>query len=196
MLTSRNVIAEKPGPGPEVVVLGGHYDTVANVAGANDNGSGIAVLLTIARELQDNPLPFGLRFIAFGSEELGLLGSRFYVDSLSTEERALLLAMLNFDALGSGRSIQVLGSAGLTGPVVDIGNSADIGVSRIRGLEGASSDHASFARIGTPNLMFAADDFSRIHTPEDTLDLVEPRLLGDAAALAVALLDTPELWLR
>ena len=194
--SSRNVIAEKPGPGPEVVVLGGHFDTVANIPGATDNGSGIAVLLTIARELQAKSLPFGLRFIAFGSEELGLVGSRFYVASLSTEEQRQLLAMLNFDALGSGRTIDVLGSSDLTEQVVDIGDSAGIAVRVVGGIEGASSDHASFERIRTPNIMFAADDFSRIHTPNDTLDFVEPRLLGDAAALGLALLDIPEFWLR
>lgn len=196
LLTSRNVIAEKPGPGPEVVVLGGHYDTIANIPGATDNGSGIAVLLTIAQELQEKSLPFGIRIIAFGSEELGLEGSRFYVNSLSTEERRQLLAMLNFDALGAGRITQVLGSSHLTGRVADIGAGADIAVMRVRGIDGATSDHASFNRIRTPNIMFASDDFSMIHTPSDTLDIVEPRLLGDAAALGLALLDIPDFWLR
>ena len=196
VLPSRNVIAEKPGPGPEVVVLGGHYDTVANVPGATDNGSGIAVLLTIAQELQEKSLPFGLRIIAFGSEELGLRGSRFYVDSLSTEERRQLLAMLNFDALGNGQEIQVLGSSQLTGRVADIGAGADIAVRRVGGIEGASSDHASFDRILTPNIMITSDDFSQIHTTDDTLDIVEPRLLGEAAALGIALLGIPEFWLR
>lgn len=193
---SRNVIAEKPGPGPEFVVLGGHYDTVANIPGASDNGSGIAVLLTIARELRGKSLPFGIQIIAFGSEELGLRGSRFYVDSLSSEERRQLLAMLNFDALGSGRIIQVVGSSQLTGRTVDIAAEADIAVRRVRGIEGASSDHASFNRILTPNIMFASDDFTMIHSPNDRLDLVEPRLLGDAAALGLALLDVPEFWVR
>jgi Zn-dependent M28 family amino/carboxypeptidase len=49
--TSRNVIAKKPGAGESVVVLGGHYDTVAGIAGANDNASGTAVLLAIAQKL-------------------------------------------------------------------------------------------------------------------------------------------------
>ena len=44
--------------------------------------------------------------------------------------------------------------------------------------------------------MFASDDFTMIHSPNDTLDLVEPRLLGDAAALGLALLDIPEFWVR
>ena len=193
---SRNVIAEKPGPGPEVVVLGGHYDTVAGVPGATDNGAGIAVLLTIAQELQDQPLPFGLRIIAFGSEELGLKGSRFYLDALSAEERRQLVAMLNFDALGSGRIIQVLGSSQLSGRVSVIAAGADIEVMRVGEIQGATSDHASFDRFLIPNIMFASDDFSRIHTPDDNLDIVDPRFLGEAAALGIALLEIPEFWLR
>ena len=74
-LPSRNVVATKSGAGDNVVVLGGHYDTVADIAGANDNASGTAVLLTLARQLVEKDFPFELRFIAFGSEELGLLGS-------------------------------------------------------------------------------------------------------------------------
>ena len=83
---SRNVIADKPGPGNGVLVLGGHYDTVPNISGANDNSSGTALLLTLAEELAQKSLPFSIQFIAFGSEELGLLGSRHYVDSLSDTE--------------------------------------------------------------------------------------------------------------
>ena len=52
-LPSQNVVAEKKGPGEAEVVIGGHYDTVAEISGANDNASGTAVLLTIARMLED-----------------------------------------------------------------------------------------------------------------------------------------------
>jgi len=64
--TSRNVIAEKPGAGEGVVVLGGHYDSVSGMAGANDNASGTAVLLAIAHKLANVDLPFTLRFVPFG----------------------------------------------------------------------------------------------------------------------------------
>lgn len=82
---SRNVIAELTGPmeSERTVVLGGHFDTVPNVPGANDNGSGIATLLGVAREAADRSYPFTLRFVAFDSEEVGLFGSRHYVGSLS-----------------------------------------------------------------------------------------------------------------
>ena len=105
---SRNVIADKQGTASDgrVVVLGGHYDTVPNVPGANDNGSGIATLLTIAREIADREFPFTVRFIAFGAEELGLHGSQHYVGQLSDEEVDSTVAMMNFDALGSGPTVR------------------------------------------------------------------------------------------
>jgi len=63
--------------------------------------SGTAVLLTIAQMLANIDLPFTLRIIPFGSEEMGLLGSRFYVDSLTAQELANTQAMLNLvPALG------------------------------------------------------------------------------------------------
>ena len=190
-LESRNVIAEKPGTAESggVVVLGGHYDTVPDVPGANDNGSGIATILTMAREISDRSYPFTLRFVAFGSEELGLLGSRHYVEALAEEERESVIAMLNFDALGTGDVTGVLGSLELTGKIVEIGEDKGLDVERRFRMEGGS-DHASFAEAGIPVVFFLADDFSRIHTPEDKLEFVRRELMGTSAALAVHLLDT------
>ena len=185
---SQNVIAEKPGLGEKVVVLGAHYDTVPNVPGANDNASGTAVLLTLAQALSQTSFPFGLRFIAFGSEELGLRGSQFYVNSLPSDEPRRTIAMLNFDALGSGDGLGVTGASDLTNLVVEHAASLGIEVRRSRGFAGASSDHASFARVDIPVIVFFSDDFSGIHTPQDTIELINPTLLGDAARLALALL--------
>ena len=60
-LPSRNLVAELPGGQGEVVVLGAHYDTVADTQGANDNTSGLAVLLILAEELASRDLPFRVR---------------------------------------------------------------------------------------------------------------------------------------
>lgn len=193
MHPSQNVIAEKPGAGAGVLVLGAHYDTVPDVPGANDNASGAGVLLTLAQQLSSVSLPFTLRFIAFGSEEVGLLGSRRYVDSLPVEERREIIAMLNFDSLGSGHSIRILGSAELTGQVLESGIKLGIGVGKSEGLQGASSDHASFERAGVPVVMFFSPNASRIHSPDDTLEHIEAGLLGDAAGLALALVQSPDL---
>ena len=143
LLPSRNVIAEKAGSGDAVVVLGAHYDTVPNIPGANDNASGTAVLLTLAGELAGEDLPFTIRFVAFGSEELGLSGSRHYVASLTGTQLDRIRAMFNFDALGSGRRLGLLGARELTGLAVTQGDTQDIDVAVDRGLEGAGSDHQS-----------------------------------------------------
>jgi aminopeptidase YwaD len=189
-LPSRNVVAEKPGTGEQVVVLGAHYDTVPEVPGANDNASGTAVLLTVAQELRQKSFPFTIRFIAFGSEEVGLLGSKAYVDSLSPEEQDQIIAMLNFDALGGGNNIVVLGDQELTRLVVEHGASREIDVEVSPGLRGGTSDHASFAQVGIPVIMFTSDDSSLIHTPQDTLESINPQLPGNAARLALDLLDS------
>lgn len=189
---SRNVIAEKPGTANDgrVVVLGGHYDTVPGVPGANDNGSGIATILTIASAISDRSYPFTIRFMGFGSEELGLYGSRHYVGNLTNEERQLHIAMLNFDALGTSNVTGVLGSDGLIEDVRQAAERLGIEVQRHFSLGNASSDHAPFLQAGIPAVFFLGDDFSRIHTPEDRLEFVEPELMGNAAALAIALLDS------
>jgi aminopeptidase YwaD len=192
MLSSRNVVAEKPGPGERVVVLGAHFDTVPGVSGANDNASGTAVVLTIAKELAREPVRFTLRFVAFGSEELGLLGSRHYVDSPSAAEQGRVEAMFNFDALANGERLGILGSKELTGLALEEGAARGINVRASAGLQGGDSDHSSFAEAGVPVLMFFSEDFSRIHTPEDTIDSVNLRLLGDAASLALAVLRSPD----
>ena len=189
-LPSRNVIAEKAGPGDAVVVLGGHYDSVPGILAANDNASGIAVLLAIAESLAEVDLPFTLRVVPFGSEELGLLGSRHYVQSLSDEELANTKAMLNFDALGSGTGVSIFGNRDFTELATALGGETGVDVAVTRGLSGGSSDFASFRDAGVPFLMFFSDDFSRIHTERDTIEFVRPELLAGAAAIATALLQS------
>ena len=190
---TRNVVAEKLGTGvePKVVVLGGHYDTVPDIPGANDNGAGIATLMTIARELEGSSHPYTLRFIAFGSEELGLRGSQFYLSPLGLEEKLNIEMMLNFDALGTGRVVGILGSDALVTSILEVGEKAGIESERRPSLNrGASSDHASFRAAGIPAAFLLADDFSRIHTPEDRVEFIRPELLGNSAALALLFLES------
>ena len=188
---SRNVIADKPGRAGDgrVVVLGGHYDTVPDVPGANDNGSGIAALLTIAREIADREYPFTVKFIAFGAEELGLYGSKYYVDQLSDEEIDSTVAMLNFDALGSGPQTATLGTLNLQRFVKEYAEEQDIDIRIGYTMDWGSSDHAAFHDAGIDHIFFLGEDFSLIHTPDDKLEFVQTELLGNAAFLGMALLD-------
>ena len=57
-------------------------------------------------------------------------------------------------------------------------------------LEGATSDHAPFSEVGIPTVFFPADDISRINSPDDTIEFVDPELMGTAAVLGLALLDS------
>ena len=188
---SRNVIADKPGTAGDgrVVVLGGHYDTVPDVPGANDNGSGIATMLTIAREIADREYPFTVRFIAFGAEELGLHGSQYYVDRLSEDEIDSTVAMLNFDALGSGPQTATLGTLSLQRFVESYAEEQGIDTKMTFTFDWGSSDHAAFHEAGIDHIFFLGEDFSRIHTPDDRLEFIEAELLGNAAFLGMALLD-------
>ena len=187
---SRNVVVEKPGTGGGVVIVGGHYDTVPDVDGANDNASGIAAVLTLAEELADRSFPFTLRFIAFGSEETGLNGSKHYVSALTEDERGEIKAMINLDVVGTGEGIRITGDSWLTGHVSETADREGIAVGLRGGMRGGSSDHASFREAGIPVIFFFADDVSRIHTPEDTLKYIDPSLLGDTASLVLDLLDS------
>lgn len=96
--TMRNVIAQF-GEGPSVVMLGGHLDSVFDGPGINDNGSGVAALLEIARGVVEVGVPDGgaIRIGIWGGEELGTIGSRAYVEGLTDE----IAAYLNLDMAGS-----------------------------------------------------------------------------------------------
>jgi len=101
-LTTRNVIADGArGDSGNVVVVGAHLDSVLDGPGINDNGSGSATILEIAEQMAKVKPRNQVRFIWFSAEESGLIGSQFYVDSLTAEERGKIAAMLNFDMVGS-----------------------------------------------------------------------------------------------
>ena len=170
-------------------MLGAHYDSVPQSPGANDNGSGTAVLLAVAEELANQELPLEMRIIAFGSEEIGLLGSTHYVSTLSNEERDLIAGMLNFDALGLG-GLRIGGDLFLVERTLDLARSSGIQASTSLESVGSSSDHAPFRNAGIPVQFFFGADFSRIHTPGDRIEFVDQKLLGQAAALALGVIET------
>jgi aminopeptidase S len=101
---SWNVIAELPGQDPnQVVQVGSHLDSVNAGPGINDNGSGSAAQLAIAlayKQARPNPGKT-IRFSWWGAEEIGLLGSKYYVNNLPAAERAKITAYLNFDMIAS-----------------------------------------------------------------------------------------------
>jgi Zn-dependent M28 family amino/carboxypeptidase len=102
--TTWNVIAETASGDPNrVVVVGAHLDSRLEGPGINDNGSGSAAILEIAEVFaaQNRVARNKLRFMWYGAEEFSLLGSAFYVNSLSQAEKDRIMAMVNFDMVGS-----------------------------------------------------------------------------------------------
>jgi Zn-dependent M28 family amino/carboxypeptidase len=101
--TSRNVIAQtRTGDTENVVMVGAHLDSVEEGPGINDNGSGVAAVLETALQMGPDPkIRNAVRFGFWGAEELGLLGSSRYVESLDAEALKDIALYLNFDMLGS-----------------------------------------------------------------------------------------------
>ena len=102
--TTRNIIADSPtGSADRVVVVGAHLDSVIAGPGINDNGSGSSTILEIAEEMAELGIRNRqqVRFAFWGAEELNLLGSEHYVNTLSDDDLGKIVANLNFDMLGS-----------------------------------------------------------------------------------------------
>jgi Zn-dependent M28 family amino/carboxypeptidase len=102
-IEARNVIAQtKTGSTTDVVMAGAHLDSVPEGPGINDNGSGVAAVLETAVQLGNSPpVHNAVRFGFWGAEELGLIGSRNYVESLDLDGLKDIALYLNFDMLAS-----------------------------------------------------------------------------------------------
>ena len=170
-----NVVVEIPGESDEIVYLVAHYDKVDTTPiaiaslflngmldelvswtyltdGALDNGTGVALVLSLARHLSTRKNHFTYRFLLTGSEEMGLRGARAHMARLSQEEVGRIAYVLNLDTLARAQSRDCalidIGDPLLTARLLyaarDTGS--PIGESVIP--EGASSDHAPFSRTG------------------------------------------------
>ncbi|WP_239163325.1 M28 family peptidase [Paractinoplanes rishiriensis] len=155
--TGLNLIADLPGRGDpnQVVMLGAHLDSVAAGAGINDNATGSAGILEVALAYASTGATGdkAIRFGWWGAEERGLVGSKAYVASLSSAERAKITGYLNFDMIGSinpgyfvynddtrGTAIAAALRAGFTAENIQ---SANVNINN-------RSDHASFKAAGIP----------------------------------------------
>jgi Zn-dependent M28 family amino/carboxypeptidase len=100
--TQYNVIAELPGLNDNnVVMTGAHLDSVQRGPGVQDNGSGSAAILETAVQMANVKPHNTVRFVWWGAEESGLVGSTAYVNGLSQEEQDRIALYLNFDMIGS-----------------------------------------------------------------------------------------------
>lgn len=179
--TSRNVVAWWPGARRYPVVIGAHMDTVAGSPGANDNASGVAVMLEIARLAAGTKKAEFVRFAAFGSEEYGTnglhhVGSQVFVDRLKKEGRRRLAGMISVDMIADGRPL-IVATAGIGPPdIADrfaaIARARDIGVDRQTTCD--CSDNGPFERAGITAAFLWSGSESNYHDDSDKVKNMEP----------------------
>ena len=81
------------------LIIRAHYDSAEDSVGANDNGSGVAAVLELARILKDTEIPYNIKFILFSGEEKYMLGSRWYVGKLTEDEQKQIIGVINIDTI-------------------------------------------------------------------------------------------------
>lgn len=190
---SHNVIATKKPTNKkkvnsDIIVVGSHLDSVAATPGANDDASGTAMTLELARVFKELPTDTEIRFATFGAEEVGLLGSSHYVENLSDDEINRTIANFNLDMVGSkdAGDLVLMTYDGNPNLVTELAQASS---TRLNGTptpyaEGGRSDHVPFAEAGIPAALFIHNPAEPwYHTPEDTIDKMSKEKLQDVAEI-------------
>ena len=210
--TVHNVVAYLPGETSEYVVIGAHYDhlglgeqfsmapSLAGTVhpGADDNASGTAGVIELARWFSHQPKhQRGLLFLTFAGEELGLLGSSYYVNHplLPLKDD---VAMINMDMIGRIRDRKVyiggVGTGTTFAPILQqLGPKHDFDADLSEKAGYGSSDHTSFTTKQIPTLFFFSGLHADYHKPSDTWDKINApdavRLLDLVADVTDHLID-------
>lgn len=187
---SQNVIASSATEDPSVplVIVGAHYDSVPAGPGANDNASGTATVLEVARELSMYPTAgVAVRYVAFGAEEVGLFGSRRYVQSLDTADRKRLQVAISIDMMAVGDRPAFGGSEPWVTEALARAASQGYRPMQQSGMLRRMSDHASFLDEELPAIMFHWLDDPFYHTALDVVANVQPENIELMTAIAIGL---------
>ena len=213
----KNVAAILPGEGPlagEAIVLGAHYDHLGHGSqstlpskhaiiyhGADDNASGVAVALEVARTLARRPqkLHRSVVFIFFTGEEWGFWGSSYYVND-PLVPMGMTAAMINLDMVGRLRedalTVNSVGTGTGFSALLDRMNQPyGFHLTKVSGASGRS-DQASFYAKRVPNIHFFTGKHPDYHRPTDTFPLVNVpgmrRIAGYVLDMTAALADAPQ----
>ncbi|THE18796.1 Zn-dependent exopeptidase M28 [Kocuria rosea] len=204
--STQNLIAERPGRGGDgrAVLVTAHLDSInvrdgaaAPAPGADDNGSGTAGVLTVARALRDHPGARDLRLILFGGEEQGLFGSRHYVAELDQAARERIHSVVNMDMIACRNmpapTVLLEGSAASQFVLEELAAAAQAhtGLAVQTSLLPFNSDHVPFLDAGIPAVLTieGADGANdRIHTAGDTLEHVDHDLALEILRMNLAYL--------
>ncbi|MFF0342279.1 M28 family metallopeptidase [Kribbella sp. NPDC004875] len=186
-LISNNVIGErrgKSGANGPIVMVSGHYDTVPGAPGANDDGSGTVLTMELARVFSRIPTDATLRFALWGSEEQGLIGSRYHVAQLAQDQRDRYAAVFQNDMVATSWDPAVtywlLSFTGLANTATDAvraaGQRLGYDAQLVGPVQRGASDHQSFQEVGIASANFSwrgelAPSYLEppYHSPEDTI---------------------------
>lgn len=185
-LISNNVIGERRGKGANspIVMVSGHYDSVIGAPGANDDGSGTVLTLELARVFSRIPTDATLRFALWGSEEQGLIGSRYHVAQLAQDQRDRYRAVFQNDMVATSWDPAItywlLSFTGLANPATEAvtaaGKRLGYEPQMVGPVQRGASDHQSFQEVGIASANFSwrgeispAHLEPPYHSPEDTI---------------------------
>lgn len=179
--TGYNIIASKKPQSlrktDDILIIGAHYDSVKDSPGANDNGSGIAVLLELARLIKDIPSDVEVRLIAFDGEEFFLQGSHYYASNLTDDEISRTIGIINFDMFAS-KKIDGMYMGTFDGQpnfLTDLFDGFEL-------IEKSWSDHVSFVSLAIPTMHIGQlEPDGHNHQPDDTIEYVDENKLVLAA---------------
>jgi Zn-dependent M28 family amino/carboxypeptidase len=191
------------GPASDIYIVCGHYDSISerpseSAPGAEDNATGAAAVVELARVFAGGSRSATLMFIAFSGEEQGLVGSKAFVRSLDSDTRSRIKAVLNMDMIGYSKDDSedvLLESSSRYKPLVDQYAAAARLVSGLKyytSYNPYGSDHMPFIDSNIPAILTIDNDwgdYPSYHRSSDTIDKVS-RDMGaailrmNAAALA------------
>ena len=188
---SSNLIATPPGLDRTAahLVVGAHLDTVPQAPGAEDNASGVGVLLAVAEAAAGRTTRLPTVFVVFGAEEPRgpgdddhHYGSRHHVAELDRQERRALRGMVALDRVGVGEVLPVCSAGAPDRQRARLLRAArEAAVEAVPCRDNRASDHWSFAREGLPGARLGSTPYAGYHSPDDVPAVVERAQLRRAA---------------
>ena len=191
---SGNVVAEVPGSDPQAgtILIGGHLDSWDLGTGAVDNAAGVAITVAAAHRIMQSGRPRRtIRIVLFGAEEVGVFGGTAYFERHRNDGDVVLVAESDFGADRIWRFNQAMapGNEALGNRVASL--LAPLGIVRGTTPANAGADLGAWARAGVAAIDLNQDGthyFDYHHTPDDTLDKVDPVQLRQNVAAWTAML--------
>lgn len=208
---SANIIAVKQGKSNQEIILGAHYDTKTHAdeksesLGADDNASGVGLLLEMAERFKEKTPDYTLKFVFYGAEEVGLKGSEHHASTMTEAEIKNTVAMINVDTILAGDKRYVYSDGGGKGWLreqalsiakklgIELHTNPGLNPEYPKGTTGDWSDHAPYKERGIPFLYLEATNWeigeldgydqsekfgAFFHTSMDNLDFFEKEFPG------------------